>query len=162
MSNMGPLAKKADRSFSLYIRQRDGWRCVLCGDTERKRMTCGHLFARGPYSTRWDVRNAFCQCSPCNGRHEHNPHIFTLWYIQQFGQQQYERLWQLHNQLLKLTFGDVRNIERRYLELYMRLDPSRPVTYKPTPQIRELMDKARTNEARTILLPVLREIGAVP
>ena len=59
----------ADVAFSAYIRTRDPV-CVVCGTLEHG--TCGHIFSRVHYSTRWDEDNAFRQCSGCNLRHEHD------------------------------------------------------------------------------------------
>ena len=69
------LVKKLDKVFSQYIRFRDQ-RCVTCGS--RENLQCGHLFSRTAYSTRWHPRNAFCQCSSCNLRHEHDPYPLVL------------------------------------------------------------------------------------
>lgn len=87
------LVKDLDRVFSLYIRNRDGWKCVTCGKTDRSVLQCGHLFSRISYSTRWDERNAYCQCSGCNFRHEHDPGPLTSYFLSLYSSYDYDRLY---------------------------------------------------------------------
>lgn len=105
-----------DRIFSLYIRQRDDNRCFTCGTTENP--TCGHLFTRACYSTRWDERNAMCQCSGCNFRHEFNPHIFTNAYINKFGLVQYQKMYALHARSQKLGIKELEQILNQLKQKY--------------------------------------------
>lgn len=58
------LRRKADKLFSLAIRDRDGNECQVCGS--HFRMTCGHLVSRKYDATRWDFENAVAQCWSCN------------------------------------------------------------------------------------------------
>ena len=61
------LAKaKADKYFSLFIRERDKDKgCVTCGKfTDNK--DCGHFLSRRFESTRFDEKNAHGQCQKCN------------------------------------------------------------------------------------------------
>ena len=56
--------------------------CECCGS--RDRLQCGHLFSRIAYSTRWDKRNLYVQCSGCNMKHEYDPlpllrHAESVW-----------------------------------------------------------------------------------
>jgi hypothetical protein len=77
------LVKKADDAFSRFIRARDK-RCVQCGKTDE--LTCGHLFSRIAYSTRWDEDGAMCQCKGHNMRHEFDPYPFMKLFIDIHGQ----------------------------------------------------------------------------
>lgn len=94
------LVKELDKWFSLYIRKRDKY-CVLCGTTEN--LTCGHLFSRVAYSTRWDETNAFGQCAGCNMRHEHDPARFHIWFINKYGKDKFESLHWQYNRPMKTT-----------------------------------------------------------
>lgn len=66
------LIEKADKIFSLYIRQRnakhDGLvECFTCGKKDHwKNLQCGHFQSRKHYATRWDETNCQVQCSGCN------------------------------------------------------------------------------------------------
>ena len=71
LKNRKTLIKAADKAASAYIIKRDG-RCVVCGSTAH--LTCGHLFSRVAFSTRWEEKNLYCQCAGCNLRHEYDPY----------------------------------------------------------------------------------------
>lgn len=110
MSTRKKAVLAADKAFSLMIRNRDR-RCVVCGSTER--LTCGHLFSRAHYSTRWDPENAFCQCAPCNFRHEFDPGPLTLYYLSLYGAAKYSALHARFSRPAKLSVEDIREITRR-------------------------------------------------
>lgn len=101
------LVKAADRAFSRYIIARDGGRCVQCGTA--KHPTCGHLFSRIAYSTRWNPDGAACQCAGHNLRHEHDPYPFTKYFIDLHGHEWVDKLHALWNQPVK--FKDYQLIE---------------------------------------------------
>lgn len=56
---------KADRAFSLYIRERADWKCERCGN-ESESLQCSHYFSRGKESTRFDPNNANALCYGCH------------------------------------------------------------------------------------------------
>lgn len=97
-TNRKGLIKELDRVFSLFIRERDG-ECVTCH--KKRDLTCSHLFSRVAHSTRWDEVNCHCQCRGCNMYHEHNPHIFTNWFIHKFGVDKYDWLLAKHKKTAK-------------------------------------------------------------
>jgi len=102
----------ADKWFSLYIRKRDGNRCVLCGATER--IQCGHLISRGKANTRYDEDNANAQCATCNNKHEHYPELYTQWWIEQHGRQSYYDLVAKAWIVVKRSTDELREIATRY------------------------------------------------
>ena len=56
---------KADKYFSLYIRERDKNKpCITCGAMATK--DCGHFLSRRFENTRYDEQNAHGQCQKCN------------------------------------------------------------------------------------------------
>ena len=69
-----PLQKakdKADKHFSLYVRQRDAKegivQCCTCGEWHHwKQMDCGHFMSRRYQATRFDEQNCAIQCRACN------------------------------------------------------------------------------------------------
>lgn len=83
------LVKILDTAFASFIRKRDG-KCVQCGKTEG--LTCGHLFSRTAYSTRWDEENCWGQCLSENLYHEHNAFPFTRRVEQLIGRDKVEAL----------------------------------------------------------------------
>lgn len=102
---MRDTEKKLDREFSKYIRERDGWRCVLCGSMDRPE--CGHVFPRYARSTRWDKDNAFCMCHKCNQDHESDPKPYYEWYKKRFGPDAFDALRRKHNRIVHLTALDI-------------------------------------------------------
>ena len=63
--------RKLDHLVSQLVIARDG-KCIVCGTTQN--LTCGHLFSRVAYSTRWDLDNCYAQCLSCNLKHEYDPY----------------------------------------------------------------------------------------
>lgn len=61
------LVKKLDSLVSKIVIKRDG-KCMECGSLDQP--TCGHVFSRSHYSTRWDLENCWCQCWPCNYKYK--------------------------------------------------------------------------------------------
>lgn len=64
--------KRADRLFSLYIRQRDAdgngyCRCITCGTPHHwRKVHAGHFIIRGKENTRYNEKNVNSQCVSCN------------------------------------------------------------------------------------------------
>lgn len=76
------LRNKADRLFSLMVRERDGWECRVCGSIDR--ITCGHLVSRSYHAVRWAPENAVAQCWPCNVKAKHDPIWWEDWIEEHF------------------------------------------------------------------------------
>lgn len=98
------LVRLLDKAVSVYVIKRDG-RCVQCGTTEN--LTCGHLFTRSAYSTRWDLNNCFAQCMSDNYSHEFRPYPFINWYIKTFGKRKLDYLWKKHQEVRKFSNSDL-------------------------------------------------------
>lgn len=105
------LVGKADAAFSVFIRNRDK-ECVVCGKTED--LTCGHLFSRVAYSTRWDELNCHCQCVECNLSHEYDAQPFTSWFIRKFGIETYDDLHRQYWTKRRFSDGDIAEMWKRY------------------------------------------------
>ncbi len=105
------LVRTLDKAFGDFIKLRDE-KCVTCGATEH--LQCGHLFSRVAYSTRWDDRNAFCQCRSCNMRHEYDPGPLTMHFLKEYSDMAYSCLHRLHHTTVKYTDADL----ERFIELY--------------------------------------------
>jgi hypothetical protein len=104
-----------DKVFSLWIRRRDGNRCVLCGSTNR--VQCGHLFSRVAYSTRWSEVNCHAQCANCNYRHEFQPQHFNAWFLRIFSQPVWDALYVLNQTTRKFTLDELRDLINHYRSL---------------------------------------------
>ena len=92
------LKKKADQVFSWYIRRRDvnskGYtKCVTCGKSDHWRnLQAGHYVSRTCLKLRYDERNVFCQCMPCNIFKKGNYDEYALYLINRFGVERLEGL----------------------------------------------------------------------
>ena len=115
--------KHADAAFSLYIRARDGNVSVTGGQGA---MTCSHLFSRTNYSTRWDDMNAFCQTAGENMRHEFDPSVLTLYFINRFGLDAYEALSRKFHTVTKLKTFEIEEIAETYTRKYKELASETP------------------------------------
>lgn len=68
---MNTSMTKADKYFSLYIRQKEAvngyCRCITCGRLfPWNRIDCGHFMSRRYQATRYDEKNCAPQCAACN------------------------------------------------------------------------------------------------
>ncbi len=65
--------KTADDEFSLFIRERDGWKCVRCGrqfEVGERGLTDSHFWGRAHKGTRYDPLNNDAICwFPCHAFH---------------------------------------------------------------------------------------------
>lgn len=106
--------KRLDNAFSIYIRNRDNWTCQTCGSREKAKLQCGHLFSRVAYSTRWDERNAYCQCSGCNMRHEYDPGPLTIRFLRDYTEEGYDALHRKFRETAKYKDSDLDAMIRSY------------------------------------------------
>lgn len=65
-------------------------RCVTCPETEG--LQVGHLFRRGNFRTRWDLRNCAGQCETCNKRHNDESEHYIEAFLMKHGEQAYNEL----------------------------------------------------------------------
>lgn len=105
------LVREADAAASAYIRRRDG-RCLVCGTAQN--LTCGHLFSRSHYSTRWDEINLYTQCTGCNLLHEHDPYPLLQIAIKMHGQEAVDALHSRFSRPSKFRNEDLDRTARLY------------------------------------------------
>jgi predicted restriction endonuclease len=49
-----------DKNWAKSVKERDGFKCVICGDTER--LNAHHLIVRENHETKYDVENGLSLC----------------------------------------------------------------------------------------------------
>ena len=82
---------KADKYFSLYVRQRDAndeghVRCCTCWKLSLwKNLDAGHFQSRRYGSTRYDENNTGPQCTYCNGYNQGEQYKFGLYLDEKYG-----------------------------------------------------------------------------
>lgn len=107
--------RKADTAFSLFIRERDYYKCCTCPkDKGSAPIQCGHLFTRGFYSTRWEEDNAKAQCAGCNMRHERDPGPMTVVWLEEFGQEGYADISRQANRASNFKTWEIEEIAEKY------------------------------------------------
>ena len=84
------LRRKADRLFSLAVRERDGNECRHCG--EHYRPQCAHIVSRRYDATRWSLDNAVCLCARCHMKFTHDPLGWEDWVNERFGKKRLRSL----------------------------------------------------------------------
>ena len=101
------LIKRLD-DVTREIVLRRGSSCVTCGSSTR--LQCGHLITRARYGTRWDLMNCHIQCAGCNLRHEYQPEIYTRWFLNTYGEQEYQNLCNRAESRGKFTIDELETI----------------------------------------------------
>lgn len=91
--------RKADKLFSLYIRERDGWKCVRCGkqhDKHSKNFGVSHFWSRRHEATRFTPDNIDSMCNiPCHSEWENEKKEGREYYnfkLRQLGKTQFDLL----------------------------------------------------------------------
>jgi 5-methylcytosine-specific restriction endonuclease McrA len=102
MRSRKTLIRLLDAKVSQIVIARDG-ACVQCGSTDQ--LTCGHLFSRRLFATRWDLDNCHTQCWPCNFRHSHYPDYYVSWFLKEYGKAKYLKLAQKAHKIALFSTG---------------------------------------------------------
>lgn len=95
--------RPADKQFSLYIREKAGWKCVVCGkkhDKSSHNFGVSHYHGRRKESVRFDVDNVDAMCNmPCHSTWEHKKQDtpkykgrYTRYMIKKLGQAGFDAL----------------------------------------------------------------------
>lgn len=92
LPSMRALTTKADTRFSLWIRTRDGFKCVLQNSKCHGAIQNGHLIKRGKRSVRWDELNCHALCSYHNFLDNMEPQHYISWFLREYGELPYQDL----------------------------------------------------------------------
>jgi 5-methylcytosine-specific restriction endonuclease McrA len=111
------LIKQLDQVVREIVFQDDPHYCVTCGKTSNLQL--GHLITRSRYGTRWDLMNCHIQCSGCNYRHEFQPEIYTRYFLNRYGEQEYNNLCHRAETQGKFTIDE---LETKLMELTEQID----------------------------------------
>ena len=87
--------RQADKQFSLYIRNRDEWKCNRClkqYDEGSQGLHNSHFWSRGRESTRFDPENCDAMCFGCHQYLGSNPAEYTEWKRKQLGETKFNKL----------------------------------------------------------------------
>jgi 5-methylcytosine-specific restriction endonuclease McrA len=83
------LRNKADRLFSLAVRERDG-HCQACG--AHWDLQCAHILSRRYTATRWAMDGAVTLCKGCHMKYTHDPLGWEEWVTERIGARRFRAL----------------------------------------------------------------------
>jgi len=106
------LLKLADAVFSKWIRDRDGWTCIVCGTDEN--IQNGHLIPRENKAVRFSETNCNGLCGRCNWRDRFWHHHYEVAWLKKWGVLPMYDLQERANVKIKLTRQDLEEIIRKY------------------------------------------------
>lgn len=112
------LAKaKADKYFSLFIRQRDSINgvatCITCGKMTSQ-FDCGHFISRDREAVRYDEKNSHAQCVSCNRFKSGRQYEHGLFIDKKYGEGTAEKLLQKSRMLSRRRQSDYEWIAKEY------------------------------------------------
>ena len=114
--NKKKVEKELDKKWSEYVRKRDVF-CKRCGGS-RGFISAHHAFGRRHLATRWDIFNGVGLCYPCHIHWAHRDSAgFTEWFRVHVSEDQYNRLAEAHNMVVKFTTEDLIQILKNLEEL---------------------------------------------
>jgi len=102
------LEKLLDIKWSESVRAKSAY-CEKCGSFGPA--SAHHAFGRRHRATRWDLMNGVKLCFPCHIHWAHrDPAGFAVWFEKRVGQDQYNRLAEAHNMIVKHEEEDLQGI----------------------------------------------------
>ena len=114
--NKGYFIRKADKLWSLAIRQRDK-RCVICGRIDT--LQAAHIFSRVSRVTRWDLLNGLALCYWHHFHFAHKEPILFAEFVKKYLGKEYAVLRRRHNESRVFSINDI--LEKiEVLEAYLQ------------------------------------------
>jgi 5-methylcytosine-specific restriction endonuclease McrA len=77
--------------------------CVLCGERDPQKLTCGHYIKRGNQHVRWTWRNLHTLCKICNGRDNEDRKPYTRFMLRTYTPKEMAELYGLASQTRKIS-----------------------------------------------------------
>lgn len=117
------LERKADRSFSLYVRaasKLEYGKCPLC--CIKPIQVNFHFVTRKRKMVRWDIRNVIGACSTCNFIENFWSDLSRAWYIRRFGVAQYLDVVDLSRQNFQPSVEYLEGIVKTYKDKLATLE----------------------------------------
>lgn len=90
------LKKKTDETYKDWMRKNVPYKCPTClywnRSTATQNLHWGHIITATKLATRYDKKNVFWQCDPCNFLHEQYPEKYINWFIDTYGLEEWRDL----------------------------------------------------------------------
>lgn len=129
--NLSYYKNKAWGMFSKYIRTRDcllttgtleRGKCVTCNkEFPFKELQAGHAIGGRNNSILFDEKLVNAQCKGCNHYKDGNYGVYSVWFIDRYGLDEWEEKVRLSNQSVKYTIEDYKEIRDKYKEKWERM-----------------------------------------
>jgi len=114
--------KRALKAMSDYIRERDQYKCISCGNIgNKKNIDAGHFFSRRYKAILFNEKNVSAQCVYCNQHLHGNWDEYYKAFINKYGIDEFKKLEADKNKLVKYTIESLFDIEKYFLLLYNKL-----------------------------------------
>jgi hypothetical protein len=107
--------REAQTAFNAFIRERDkGLPCISCGRHHQGQFHAGHYLSVGAHpEMRFDERNVYLQCAPCNNHLSGNIVEYRKNLIVRYGQKVVDYLESKH-EAKKYTVEQIKEIKSKY------------------------------------------------
>ncbi len=117
------LKRKADKLFSLFIRNRDKV-CFLKSKDCKGAIQCGHLIKRSKMATRYDELNCHALCEYHNYLDNFEHDLYVARFIEKYGSEAYLRLVKKSRRLVKANRLFFEKIIKKYERLNNYFTPN--------------------------------------
>lgn len=118
MKSIKTLKRKAWETISRYVRKRDGYKCISCGNAGNE---CGHYQRNsernqllGGNELWYDLRNLNCQCTRCNKWLSGNLNQYAIYLEKKYGKGILQELNKLYLTPKKWAKEELENLIKKY------------------------------------------------
>ncbi len=109
------LKKKADKTFSEWIRKRDNYVCFTCGKKgDKSSMQNGHYISRSINILRYSELNCHCQCIGCNVFQHGNIPEYAIRLQQKYGEDILQTLHKKKQEFHQFKKEELEDIIQKY------------------------------------------------
>ena len=109
--------KAAWDAMSIYVRVRDGWRCITCGRKgDKYSIQAGHFISRSYNAIKFDERNVNGQCKKCNVLLGGCWDIYYERMVEKYSQKVVDILMAARNQTKQFTIPELLELEKYFKE----------------------------------------------
>ena len=91
----GIRVNKADVAWSLYVREKAGWKCEYYKrdfSMNHQGLSCSHFFGRRAQATRFCPDNTFAICTGCHIKFHDSPNAHRDWVYKKLGPERFAAL----------------------------------------------------------------------
>lgn len=126
---------RADKWFSLCVRERAGWKCEACGreypyGSDVRGLECSHYVGRASKSTRWTPGNCWALCTHCHFHFGGHPAEHYRFIVEKIGTEREQELFRKGKEVIKITKKDRESIAKYFKEQFESMRTKRDAGHK--------------------------------